>query len=254
MTLDTIRILGYEVLNEPAQVVAAAVCDSPNGTVPKSFVFLNPHSVVVAEQDPAMRAALVGSDAIFCDGVGLSIASRILNRNRVHRVYGYDFFLALSSAMSERQEGRVFFLGGTNDSIRDLLSRFRAQFPGIRHVEGYAPPFKAVFSREDIDDMAKRVAASQANVLWVGLGSPKQEKIMLELVPLCHLKCAGAIGAVFDFYTDRVPHAPAWVRNLGLQWIHRLVLEPGRLWKRTFVSMPLFLWYVVLDLLGLRRR
>jgi N-acetylglucosaminyldiphosphoundecaprenol N-acetyl-beta-D-mannosaminyltransferase len=248
MTLKSIRILGYQVLNESAATVAAQVCDSPAGNAPKSFVFLNPHSVVVGEQDPDMKAALKGSDAIFCDGVGLSMASLLLNRKRVHRVYGYDYFLAFSAALSERRSGRVFFLGGTEDSLRELIAQYKSQFPGIEAVEGYAPPFKPRFVAEDIDDMVRRVNEAGADVLWVGLGSPKQEKVLLELMPRCSLKCAGAIGAVFDFYTNRVPHAPAWIRNLGLQWIHRLALEPGRLWRRTVVSVPLFLFYVARDL------
>jgi N-acetylglucosaminyldiphosphoundecaprenol N-acetyl-beta-D-mannosaminyltransferase len=249
--LNHIDILGYSVLDEPVTRVAAAVCDELNQNHPKSFVFLNPHSVVIAEQEPAFRNAIVNADGIFCDGVGLSLAGLLLNRRRAIRVYGFEFFLALSRELSARKMGRVFFLGGTDDSLADLVSKYREEFPGISAIGAYAPPFRQEFGPAELESMARRISAYRADVLWIGLGSPKQEKVLLELMRNCELSCGAAIGAVFDFYTGRIPHAPAWIRRMGLQWVHRLVLEPKRLWKRTVISTPLFLWLVVRRLLNL---
>jgi N-acetylglucosaminyldiphosphoundecaprenol N-acetyl-beta-D-mannosaminyltransferase len=125
-----------------------------------------------------------------------------------------------------------------------LIGKYRSEFPGIPDVGCYAPPYRQQFGSAELDEMARRVTAYRADILWVGLGSPKQEKVLLELMQRCELSCGAAIGAVFDFYTGRIPHAPAWIRRMGLQWVHRLVLEPRRLWKRTLVSSPLFLWLV----------
>jgi N-acetylglucosaminyldiphosphoundecaprenol N-acetyl-beta-D-mannosaminyltransferase len=251
--LNHIDILGYSVLDEPVARVAAAVCDGLNRNHPKSFVFLNPHSVVIAEHEPAFRSAIVNADGIFCDGVGLSLAGLLLNRRRAIRVYGFEFFLALSRELSARRMGRVFFLGGTDESLADLVGKYRAEFPGIPEIGAYAPPYREEFGRAEIEHMAREVASYRADVLWIGLGSPKQEKVLLELMQLCDLSCGAAIGAVFDFYTGRIPHAPAWIRRMGLQWAHRLVLEPKRLWKRTLISSPLFLWLVFRRLLNLPR-
>ena len=96
--------------------------------------------------------------------------------------------------------------------------------------------------------MGARIVASGADVLWLGLGSPKQEKVLYRLVQHCDVSCAAAVGAVFDFYSGRVRHAPSWIRRLGLQWVHRLALEPGRLWRRTIISMPIFVSQVVREL------
>ncbi len=243
------EILGYSILDEPAARVARSVCDDLGRGPPKSFVFLNPHSIVIAREEPAFRRAIVNSAGIFCDGVGLSLAGLILNRHRPVRVYGFEFFMALSRELSVRKQGRVFFLGGTPSSMAELLERYRADFPGISHVESYAPPFQQQFGAAEIADMALHVAASRADILWVGLGSPKQEKVLLDLMGASGVRCGAAIGAVFDFYTGRVPHAPAWIRRLGLQWAHRLILEPRRLWRRTLVSTPVFLWLVVRQLM-----
>ena len=247
--LNHIDILGYSVLDEPVARVAAAVCDGLNRSQPKSFVFLNPHSVVIAEHEPAFRNAIVNAGGIFCDGVGLSLAGLVLNRRRATRVYGFEFFLALSRELSARKLGRVFFLGGSDESLAELVGKYRAEFPGIAEIGAYAPPYRDEFGRADIEQMARQVASYRADVLWIGLGSPKQEKVLLELMQLCDLSCGAAIGAVFDFYTGRIAHAPAWMRRMGLQWAHRLVLEPKRLWKRTLISSPLFLWLVMRRLL-----
>jgi N-acetylglucosaminyldiphosphoundecaprenol N-acetyl-beta-D-mannosaminyltransferase len=238
-------ILGFPILDETAARVATVVCDELSRGPPKSFVFLNPHSIVVADQDSPLRTAIVDAYGIFCDGVGLALAGRVLNRRRITRVYGYEFFMALSRELSARGTGRVFFLGGSHDSLAELIAKYRAEFPGISSVDSYAPPFKSEFQADEIKDMADRISESGADILWVGLGSPKQEKILHRLMQLGDLSCGAAIGAVFDFYTGRIPHAPAWIRRSGLQWAHRLVLEPKRLWKRTLVSTPLFLWLVL---------
>jgi N-acetylglucosaminyldiphosphoundecaprenol N-acetyl-beta-D-mannosaminyltransferase len=251
--LRQINILGYSVLNEPAARVAREVCDQLGGSKRLTCVFLNPHSVVIAERDAAFRQALTSASAVFCDGVGLSLASLLLNRRRVHRVYGYEFFMALSSELSRRRLGRVFFIGGGAEDLQALVARYRLDFPGIVGIEAYAPPFRADFSDAEIADMSARIVASGADVLWLGLGSPKQEKVLHRLMQHCNVSCGAAVGAVFDFYNGKVRHAPDWVRRLGLQWLHRLTLEPKRLWRRTIISMPVFVSQVVRQALGGRR-
>ena len=153
--------------------------------------------------------------------------------------------MALSHELSARGQGRVFFLGGSNDSLMELVQQYTAEFPGILSINSYAPPYRSEFCAEEIDDMANRISESASDILWVGLGSPKQEKVLHQLRRKCHFSCGAAIGAVFDFYTGRIPHSPAWIRKIGLQWAHRLILEPKRLWRRTIVSTPIFLWLVL---------
>jgi N-acetylglucosaminyldiphosphoundecaprenol N-acetyl-beta-D-mannosaminyltransferase len=243
--LSHIEILGYSILDESADRVASEVCDELSPDRPKSFVFLNPHSVVIGEQDAAFRKAIVDAQGIFCDGVGLSLAGILLKSRRPVRVYGFEFFVALSRELSARRIGRVFFLGGTAESSAELARKYRSEFSGIMQVECYAPPYRQEFSKAEIEEMARRIREFRTDVLWIGLGSPKQEKVLFELAKICKFGCGAAIGAVFDFYTGRVPHAPTWIRRMGLQWVQRLVLEPKRLWKRTLISMPQFLWLVL---------
>jgi N-acetylglucosaminyldiphosphoundecaprenol N-acetyl-beta-D-mannosaminyltransferase len=241
------NVLGYSILDESAYDVAQWVCEELLDGPAKSFVFLNPHSVVLADQEPIFRSSICQASGIFCDGVGLSLAARWLNHKAVHRVYGFEFFVALSLELSARRLGRIFFLGGDTASIQELRDRYRSDYPGVEAINFFSPPYKAEFSETEIEDMGRRITESRTEVLWVGLGSPKQEKILHRLMQICDVKCGAAVGAVFDFYTGRVAHSPAWVRKLGLQWAHRLMLEPRRLWRRTIVSMPKFVWRVLLE-------
>lgn len=221
--------------------MAAEICKSMSDICRQSVVFLNPHSVVIADRDAQFRAAIDTATIRFCDGVGLSLASLLLNRRRVQRVYGYQFFLALSEAVSTRGAARVFFLGGVDGSIGALIAKYRVEYPGVAEIGWHCPPYRAHFDAAEIAALARMVLEFKADVLWVGLGSPKQEIFLQQLMPICGAKCGAAVGAVFDFYTNRVPHAPRWIRSIGLQWLHRLILEPRRLWRRTFISGSLFI-------------
>jgi N-acetylglucosaminyldiphosphoundecaprenol N-acetyl-beta-D-mannosaminyltransferase len=238
----------------PAAPGAPDVCDQLDDRGTRSMIFLNPHSIVLAEQDADLHRAIVESSDIFCDGVGLALAGRLLIQRRVHRVYGYEFFRALSAELARRRRGRVFFLGGHLGAIGDLVAKYRKEYPQISAVDYFVPPHQPEFSRAEIEEMGRRVREFRADVLWVGLGSPKQEKMLPELVSCCDVRCAAAIGAVFDFYAGRVPHAPAWMRNLGLQWVHRFILEPRRIWRRVVITIPIFVSYVLRDMATPRRR
>ena|GEM_PF-483468 len=249
-----VSVLGYQILNVPAQVLFSTICDEFSLGRCRSFVFLNPHTVVLANSDDELARALDSPTEAICDGVGLALASLVLNRERLHRIWGWDFFIGLSKALSDRGLGRVFFLGGHEEFAGVLVDKYRSHFPGIQKVEVFVPPHKAEFDDGDILDMARRIKAFNTDVLWIGVGSPKQEKLMRRLYDVCPVRCAAAIGAVFDFYSGRVPLAPLWVREMGLQWAYRLLLEPKRLWRRTFVSGPLFVSQVLRDLLSPRQR
>jgi N-acetylglucosaminyldiphosphoundecaprenol N-acetyl-beta-D-mannosaminyltransferase len=252
LTLRHTTILGYTILDEAVERVASDVCDHLRDRANRTFVFLNPHSIVLAEHDPTIKQAIRSASDVLCDGVGLALAGRLLNNAVIHRVYGYEFFLRLSNRLSTRKGSRAFFLGGNEAWVDTLIKRYSEDFPGIT-VESYAPPFKPAFPDTDIQYMARRVSSFRPDVVWVGLGSPKQELLLPQLINYCNVPCLAAIGAVFDFYSGHVPHAPAWVRHMGLQWLHRLTLEPGRLWRRTLISTPLFLSEVFREYVRSRR-
>jgi N-acetylglucosaminyldiphosphoundecaprenol N-acetyl-beta-D-mannosaminyltransferase len=147
---------------------------------------------------------------------------------------------------------RHFFLGGAPGVAADLAARFAARFPGLQVAGHWSPPFRPLTAGEDAE-MVSQLNAAKPDVIWVGLGAPKQERWMFEHRDLLSAPVLVGVGAAFDFHTGRVAQAPVWMREHGLEWLFRLSREPRRLWRRYLVYGPHFLALVLLDLLALRK-
>ncbi len=251
MTNDCSFMLGYGIFDGDARrCVATIAAWVAAGTGPRWLACLNPHSWVEAQRRPDFARALAEADWLVPDGTGVTLASRILGAGIDARVTGSDVFEGLSRLLDQRGGARVFFLGATPDTLAAIRERYQREYPRIEVVGTYAPPFRAEFGEADYDAMAAAINAARPEVLWVGLGAPKQELSILRLRGRLQVQFAAAIGAVFDFYAGKVERASPWLRRLGLEWLPRLLREPRRLWRRMFVSAPIFLWHVALARLG----
>jgi N-acetylglucosaminyldiphosphoundecaprenol N-acetyl-beta-D-mannosaminyltransferase len=138
--------------------------------------------------------------------------------------------------------GSCFFLGSTTETLEAIRARMASDFPSIRVVGVYSPPFRPEFTAEDNDRMIEAVNASGADVLWVGLTAPKQEKWIHRHRGRLAVNFAGPIGAAFDFYVGNIKRAGPFWQDLGLEWLPRLLQEPRRLWRRSLVSAPRFFY------------
>lgn len=241
-------IVGYPVSSSDRDVLVAQVMAwiaAEEGRPCHYFACANPHAIEMAERDPAFRAALVEADFLTPDGIGVVYASRLLGGDIRRRVTGMDIFLGTMAAMQAAGGGRCFFLGSTDETLAEIGARAAADFPAVEVVGSYSPPFRPEFSAADNEAMVEAVNASGAQVLWVGLTAPKQEKWVHAHRDRLAVAFAGPIGAAFDFYTGRIRRAgPAWQRA-GLEWLPRLAQEPRRLWRRMGVSAPRFLARVI---------
>ena len=242
MRSGIVNILGYQVSNKGMDVdVNKAFNYIESGSEAKYMACANPHSLVEASKDDLFKQALHQADILLPDGAGILLAARILNLDIKERVAGTEFFLALTDLCNQKKNIKIFFLGSTEDVLKKLVERIQRDFPEVDVCGTYSPPFKAEFSDDDNQAMIKAINASGANVLWVGMTAPKQEKWIYQNKDKLKVNFIGAIGAVFDFYAGTKKRAPEWVCKLGLEWLPRLLREPRRLWKRNFVSTPLFL-------------
>jgi len=239
-------LLGYDVdAGSLADIVAAIVDGIASAQSCKCLACLNPHSYVMSLQDNQFAAALRASDWLLPDGIGIVLASRVLQGTIRQRVSGPDVFAALHEQLSRLRDGRVFFLGGTPETLVRMRQRMEVEYRNIRVVGTYSPPFKPDYSAQESRQMTEVVNAARADVLWVGLTAPKQEKWIYENKKALNVKFIGAVGAAFDFYAGTVKPSPAFFRRHGLDWLPRLLQQPRRLWRRTFVSAPIFLWHVL---------
>jgi N-acetylglucosaminyldiphosphoundecaprenol N-acetyl-beta-D-mannosaminyltransferase len=239
------HILGYAITLESAEEVAAAALRVMDAGGRSWFACANPHSLVVAEKSPDFAAALHAAGTLVPDGAGILLASRILGAGIRRRVTGMDVFLAVHRALQERGGGGVFLLGSTEETLRAVAQRLGRDFPAVRVAGALSPPFAERFSEAEESAMVEAVNASEAAVLWVAMTAPKQEVWLARAWPRLTVGFGGAVGAVFDFYAGRVPRSRPVFQRLGLEWLPRLLREPRRLWRRTLVSAPVFLWRVM---------
>jgi N-acetylglucosaminyldiphosphoundecaprenol N-acetyl-beta-D-mannosaminyltransferase len=219
---------------------AINVMDALVDTRERGYVCAAPvHALMVAQDDPEMLAALRGSTLVVPDGMPLVWAANLLGERLEDRVYGPELMLRYSDRCAERGH-RVWLYGGRDQgSLVQLALSMRRRHPGIKIVGGYSPPFRALTSDEE-DALVEQINAAKPDVLWVGIGVPKQEKWMAHMRDRLDVPVMCGVGAAFDFHAGRVPQAPRWMQERGLEWIYRIVQEPRRLLPRYLYFNPRF--------------
>ena len=214
------------------------------------------HAVTVAYGDEEMREALLGSTLTVPDGMPLVWAANILGEELPHRVYGPELMRRYNERCAERGH-RIWLYGGRDQgSLAQLALNLRQENPGINIVGGYSPPFREL-SEEEEDEVARQINAARPDVLWVGIGVPRQEKWMARMRAKLDAPVICAVGAAFDFHAGRVSQAPPWMQDRGLEWTYRIAQEPRRLLPRYLYYNPAFLFAFARQLVRekiLRRR
>ena len=215
----------------------------------------NPHGVMLCLRDPAMRMAAEGAGLTLPDGVGIILAAKLLRYPQCGRVTGPTLLLRLCDW--GRQHGyKHYFYGGGQGVAESLVSRLRDEFPGLQVVGTQSPPFRTLTEEEDAARV-ERINAARPDIVWVGLGAPKQEKWMAAHVGRIEAAAVIGVGAAFDFHSGRIKWAPRWVRRLGMEWIYRAIQDPRRVApraKETFLFGTHILWRAAVGFLGRGRK
>jgi N-acetylglucosaminyldiphosphoundecaprenol N-acetyl-beta-D-mannosaminyltransferase len=210
------------------------------------------HTVMVAQEDPETMAAVLGASLVVPDGQPLVWALRALGRPLPDRVYGPDLMLRHCERAAALGT-RIFLYGGRNQgALVQLTLNLRRRFPGLRVVGGCSPPFRDLEEGE-LDGIAEEINRTDADVVWVGIGVPKQEKWMAAMRGRLDAPVLVGVGAAFDFHAGLVPQAPGWMQSSGLEWAFRLAQEPRRLWRRYLRYNPRFVAGFALQLARSRR-
>lgn len=218
------------------ELIAAHVASRRRGYICVCSV----HTVMVAGEDPELRAALLGSSVNVPDGQPLVWAINALGGSLRSRVYGPELmWRACANAAQTGQ--RLYLYGGRNEGALVQLSlNLRRRHPGIQIVGGYSPPHRPL-TADERESVIGEINRSRADVVWVGIGAPKQEKWMAEMRPHLEAPMLLGVGAAFDFHAGLVPQAPPWLQDAGLEWSFRLAQEPQRLWRRYLRYNPRFI-------------
>jgi len=209
------------------------------------------HTVMECQRDPTMRRAVNQAGLATPDGMPLVWLNKWQNHEHVSRVYGPDLVLALCELSVKRGYSHYFY-GGAEEVPALLAEALQDRFPGLNVAGAYSPPFRPLTEAEDAE-IVERINQAAPDIVWVGLGTPKQDLWMAGHWQRLTASVLIGVGAAFDFHTGRIPQAPAWMQRNGLEWLFRLLQEPRRLWRRYLIYNPLFIMSVLMQAVGLRR-
>lgn len=213
--------------------------------------FVNSHVAVTAHEDAVVRTAVNASFMSLPDGRPIYIVGRLRGIDELESVPGPDFFEAMLALRTDPPL-RHYFLGGREEVLDVLLRNIRNRYPAAEIAGAYSPPFRPLDDAE-WDRVIGSIRGAAPDLIWVGLGAPKQELFMHHRWDALKPAVLLGVGAAFDFLAGSVRRAPAWMRRLGMEWLYRLACEPGRLWKRYFYTNTMFLVYAAAAVVGLRR-
>lgn len=200
------------------------------------------HGVMECQRDEKLRDIHNASGLTTPDGMPMVWAGHKAGAAWMDRVYGPDLMLNVLERAAER--GWTSYLYGGKDGVPELLAeKLTERMPDLKIVGAYSPPFRALTEEEDAQ-IVQRINDSGADLVWVGLSTPKQEKWMDAHRDRLNAPALFGVGAAFDFHAGLVPQAPEWMQKRGLEWFYRLTKEPKRLWRRYFRNNPAYLWKI----------
>jgi N-acetylglucosaminyldiphosphoundecaprenol N-acetyl-beta-D-mannosaminyltransferase len=231
-------------LDRALEQVLSARSGTPLGYV----CFCTAHGMVEAGKNPELRAAYARAFIAAPDGMPLVWLGRHYGHLDITRVYGPDVMLAACDKGRALGLGH-FFYGGTPGVARELALKLQDRFPGLK-VAGWRTPPMHDIDKAEFALLHEAVASSRPDLIWVGLGAPKQECFMARHASQLDAGLLLGVGAAFDFFSGRVRQAPRWLQCMGLEWLFRLAQEPRRLGRRYLITTPVFAWRALKEITG----
>jgi N-acetylglucosaminyldiphosphoundecaprenol N-acetyl-beta-D-mannosaminyltransferase len=239
------RVLGQRVDPVTKARAAEAVVERALGGEPVAYVCLtNVHTTVESQRSASLRAAVDGAYLSVPDGMPLAWILRRRGHTETEKVTGIEFIPAVASTGLDRGLRHFFYGGAPGVAVRAGL-RLEDLVPGVNIVGAASPPFADAHGGWPVEELERELRRTRPHVLWIGLGAPKQELLMAELAERVDIPVMVGVGAAFDYLAGTKPAAPAVLRHIGLEWLFRLAVEPGRLWRRYLVTNSMFLWLIL---------
>jgi len=247
---NRIRVVSLlpDVVNHQSVIgkIAELVKNGKGGYVCFSTV----HMVMEGYDHPEYAGKVNAADLIVTDGMPLVWMQKLQGAKTASRVRGTDLMISLCR-YAEKNSLSVGFYGGRKEVIDVVTERAAKELPKLKIVYAFSPPFRPLTGEED-EIITAEINAAAPDILFAGLGCPKQENWMWTRKSKSKTVMLG-VGAAFDFYAGNLKQSPEWMGNSGLEWLFRLTKEPKRLWKRYLILNPRFVWLATLQLLGLKK-
>jgi N-acetylglucosaminyldiphosphoundecaprenol N-acetyl-beta-D-mannosaminyltransferase len=252
MTDSSVNILGVKVhatsMDRALARIESALVSGEKGYVCVTGV----QGVMEAQVDSNLKRIINHSILTTPDGRPTVWVGWLRGFFKMRQVTGPDMMLRICALSAEKGYTHFFYGGnaGVADQLKDSLSR---RFPGMKVVGTYTPPFRPLYEDEEAE-LIRKVAELKPDFFWVGLSTPKQERFMDQYISRLDTRLMFGVGAAFDIHTGRIKDAPYWMKATGVQWLHRIYQDPGRLWRRYLVNNPKFVYRITLELLGIQKQ
>jgi N-acetylglucosaminyldiphosphoundecaprenol N-acetyl-beta-D-mannosaminyltransferase len=237
-----IRFLGVQIDNLTMAEASARIVALTQAAEASQICFVNADCVNIAFTDEHYRATLSEAQLVLADGIGVRLAGSILNQNVRENINGTDMLPFLCAA-AEQANVSVYLLGGKSGVPEGAAQWMTERYPRLRIAgcrQGY-------FTAEEEPQIVEEIKASGADILLVALGTPRQDKWIAAHKDGVGAKVSIGVGGLFDFYSGRIPRAPVWVREIGMEWFYRFYQEPRRMWRRYFLGNAIFLYRVACE-------
>lgn len=243
------NILGVDISAIDMNDARTFIENSVDGRV-KSYISVSPVSTIMGcYKNEIVRNAVNSASLVTPDGMPVVWIGKIKGHKNIRRVYGPDLMLEICEISAARGY-RNYFYGCVPQVLDKLEKKLKNIFPNLIIAGMYSPPFRQLTKEED-DEIVNSINSVKADIVWVGLGSPKQDLWMYEHRDKINAYIMIGVGAAFDFIAGTKPQAPKWIRNNGFEWLFRLCVEPRRLWRRYLIESSLFVvlvgWQMLLD-------
>lgn len=255
VSVETVPVIGVPLyvgdIDAIARRVVTSVVDGRAGT-PRLISATAAHGLVHAQTHPEFMGLLRSFDIVLPDGMPSVWIGRLKGATEMERCYGPAFFAEVMR-VSAGAPVRHFLCGGEEGVANALKTACAEKFGNDRIVGTHCPPFRRL-SPEEYRELGREIDKSEADIVWIGISTPKQERFAGDLAEHTHARWIATVGAAFDFHTGRVRQAPRWMQRAGLEWLFRILMEPRRLWRRQLGAVVGFLYYNVREWITAARR
>jgi N-acetylglucosaminyldiphosphoundecaprenol N-acetyl-beta-D-mannosaminyltransferase len=205
------------------------------------------HGLIISKKDREFAGILKGFHMNLPDGKPGAVVGRLKGARNMRQCTGPDFFKHVIEATAPTGI-KHFFCGGKEGVAEELKLACEKRFRNMNIVGCFSPPFRKM-TEQEMKELGDQISSSGADIVWIGLSTPKQEYFAKSLSPFVRVHFIVTVGAAFDFHSGKLRKAPRVIQHMGLEWFFRLALEPKRLWKRYFEIVPKFLYYSIIELL-----
>ena len=247
MNIKTVRILGTRFAQINMEDTLRAIEKFITNGRKSQVCITNAYSLVLMQKDTEFKDITNSASLVVADGQPLVWISKLYGEPISERVAGPDLVYEFSRRSAKKRH-KLFFLGSNSTTLKRMVENLKELFPSLQIVGVYSPPFEKQFSERENEGMVALINKVKPDVLFVGLGVPKQERWIWEHKDELQVPVSIGVGAAFDFVAGTVKRAPKWMQKCGLEWLFRLCQEPRRLWRRYLIGNLIFLWLVLKEL------